>query len=277
MSLQTQTDFRQHYETLGLTPDADWRQVQSAYRQLLIRWHPDRHRHNNTLHEHATRHFIGLTTAFNELRSFQREHQRLPLQAGNDHSRDPSEPVRAATDTSPQSVKTAAAGSATMTAADTVTAANTSASGSVSGKRREKADAAVSSASEKDALSAKNTRRSAKHPKSKNRIDRIEKPVEGISYSTLELSDEQLQNASLVRGGGKPGLLGKLKDLSGQRQYQMVGALIGLMLFVILLVVVLDKTNSNWRHNEASRIVIESGVSEFVRPPDEILRGRSGE
>jgi len=75
------TDFKNCYETLGLTPDADWRLVQSTYRQLLIRWHPDRHQENKVTADHAKQHFISLSTSFNALRDFQRQHKRLPLQS----------------------------------------------------------------------------------------------------------------------------------------------------------------------------------------------------
>ena len=274
MSLQT--EFKQHYKTLGLPPDADWQQVQASYRQLLIRWHPDRHRHNSTLHEHATQHFIGLTTAFNELRSFQRQHNRLPLQDGSTYAAAGSADQTAHSNSSHAQVDAVATADSRVDkhAGVAIGSGNKSAPSNQRRQRRASAtrtdnNPATSTVSEKE------KRRAAKQPTRSTVSDTVAKPVEGVSYSTFQLSDEQLQQASLVGGSAKPGLLSQIKTLSGQRQYQMAGLIIGLMLFVILLMVVLDKTSSNSRHNEASSIVIESGVSEFVRPPDDILRGRT--
>lgn len=265
MSLQT--EFKEHYKTLGLAPDADWKQVQASYRQLLIRWHPDRHRHNSTLHEHATTHFIGLTTAFNELRNFQRQHNRLPLQSGL------VEGIGTVDINPPAQQRDATSASAAAARAPGAGAKNQTTNNSAINRHSK----AAPDRPARDGGAGKEKRRSTQQTVSTSLDEKVAKPVNGVSYSTFQLSDEQLQKASLVGGSSKPGLFNKLKTLLGQRQYQMAGVIVGLTLIVILLVVVLDKTNSNWRQNEASRIVIESGVSEFVRPADDILRGRSNE
>jgi len=214
------TDFKNCYETLGLTPEADWRKVQSTYRQLLIRWHPDRHRENNVSEDDAKQHFISLSTSFNALRDFQREHKRLPLQSAVDSNL--SEPPI-----------------------------------SQSGEYRQVNAAAI-----------KRKRQQAEIQKERLRKHQQNAP-------TFDLSDEQLMDASLVKASARPSFKEQLKQIRSRRRVMTGLTILLVFLLALLLFFVLDSTNSAWRHNEAKRIVIEKGPSEFDMPAEDILRGRS--
>jgi len=215
------TDFKNCYETLGLTPDADWRKVQSTYRQLLIRWHPDRHRENNVTEDHAKQHFISLSTSFNALRDFHRQHKRLPLQ---------------------------------QSAADTTFSEPPI---SQSGDYRQVNAAAI-----------KRKRQQAEAQKERLRKHQQNAP-------DFDLSDEQLMDASLVKASSRPSFKEQLNDIRSKRHVMTGLAILLVLMLALLLFFVLDSTNSAWRHDEAKRIVIEKGPSEFDMPAEDVLRGRS--
>jgi len=221
------TDFKNCYETLGLTPDADWRLVQSTYRQLLIRWHPDRHQENKVTADHAKQHFISLSTSFNALRDFQRQHKRLPLQSEIDPA--VSETSRSYPNDGPHV-----------------------------GHRPDTGSAA----------SNKPTRHAAELQRERLKERRRNTPA-------FDLSDEQLMDASLVKAGSRPSFKEKLQKIRSMRR-AMTGLAIALVLLLaVLIFFILDNSNSNRRHNEAKRIVIENGPSEFTMAPEDILRGRT--
>ena len=67
------TDPAGHFE---LTSESDWEDVQSQYRHLVQRWHPDRH--PPASRDRAQAKFIEITTAFKRLRRHYGEHGRLP-------------------------------------------------------------------------------------------------------------------------------------------------------------------------------------------------------
>jgi len=193
------TDFKNCYETLGLTPDADWRKVQSTYRQLLIRWHPDRHRENNVTEDHAKQHFISLSTSFNALRDFHRQHKRLPLQQSDVDTTFSEPPI------------------------------------SQSGDYRQVNAAAI-----------KRKRQQAEAQK-----ERLRKHQQSPSFKE------------------------QLNDIRSKRHVMTGLAILLVLMLALLLFFVLDSTNSAWRHDEAKRIVIEKGPSEFDMPAEDVLRGRS--
>lgn len=218
------TDFKNCYETLGLTPDADWRMVQSTYRHLLIRWHPDRHQENNVTADHAKQHFISLSTSFNALRDFQREHKRLPLQS--------------AVESPLSEARNAPSGEYQSGSWDANTALN------------------------------KQTRETAELKRERLRERRRNAP-------TFDLSDEQLMDASLVKASSRPSFKERLTEIRSMSR-AMTGLAIALVLLLaVFLFFILDSTNSAWRHDEAKRIVIEKGPSEFTMAPEDVLRGRA--
>lgn len=211
------TDFKNCYETLGLTPDADWSMVQKTYRKLLIRWHPDRYQENNVTADHAKQHFISLSTSFNALRDFQREHKRLPLQS----AANPEYPA-----------SKAHTGNARSHPAN------------------------------------KSPRQTAELQRERLRKRRQNAP-------TFDLSDEQLMDASLVKASSRPSFQERLKHIRSMRRLMTGIAIAMVLLFAVFLFFILDSTNSAWRHDEAKRIVIEKGPSEFTMPAEDVLRGRA--
>jgi len=263
-------DFNQCYKNLGLSPEADWQQVQSKYRQLLIRWHPDRHRHNKTLHKHATQHFIILTAAFNELRDYHRVHNRLPLQAevAGVNQTDVAAVAVGIDDTS-------------------VAGSNRNPENSQSGKSNTAESISIPKASKgnKESASAGKSTfsrvSSAVAPRTVSGVERTGQLNESQtaqqtrkrSASTnatrthsFNLSDEQLKDASLVKANTRPGPKEKLRHWLSKPSVVTVVAILSLLALGMLLVLVLDITGSKMRQNEANRIVIENGKSVPVQP-----------
>ena len=72
--------FEQEYQLLELEPSANWKGAQDNYRRLVHVWHPDRYAQRPRERIHAQQQFIELTKAFNNLRTFYRENQRLPFE-----------------------------------------------------------------------------------------------------------------------------------------------------------------------------------------------------
>lgn len=91
MNTDVNINFNAQYKTLGLEKTADWDSVQRAYRKLVNKWHPDRHQGSPDAAAEAEQHFILITRAFNILRDFNRENNRLPLQAAKEKARGPQE------------------------------------------------------------------------------------------------------------------------------------------------------------------------------------------
>ncbi len=72
--------FERDYQMLELDRDADWKEARESYRRLVNRWHPDRFAARPREKQHAQTRFIEVTKSYNNLRSFHRDHHRLPLQ-----------------------------------------------------------------------------------------------------------------------------------------------------------------------------------------------------
>lgn len=72
--------FEHDYQTLELSRDAGWIEARQSYRRLVNRWHPDRFASRPREKHLAQSRFIEVTKAYNNLRAFHREHNRLPLQ-----------------------------------------------------------------------------------------------------------------------------------------------------------------------------------------------------
>lgn len=73
-------EFEQEYQQLELDPSADWKNAQANYRRLVHIWHPDRYAQRPREKIHAQQQFIELTKAFNNLRTFYRENNRMPFE-----------------------------------------------------------------------------------------------------------------------------------------------------------------------------------------------------
>jgi len=84
--------FQQDYQLLELNPVDDWDKATRNYRRLVHVWHPDRYAQRPRERIHAQQHFIELTKAFNNLRSFYRENHRLPFEAIKQSVADSPEP-----------------------------------------------------------------------------------------------------------------------------------------------------------------------------------------
>jgi len=72
-------DYEPCYRVLGLSADADWDAVRTAYRRLAQRFHPDRHNQGDIESEDR---FKEINNAFRLLSTYYREHGRLPGRDG---------------------------------------------------------------------------------------------------------------------------------------------------------------------------------------------------
>jgi len=72
--------FERDYQMLELDRDASWADARVSYKRLVNRWHPDRFNSRPREKQHAQERFIEVTKSYNNLRTFHRDHSRLPLQ-----------------------------------------------------------------------------------------------------------------------------------------------------------------------------------------------------
>jgi len=72
--------FERDYQMLELDRDASWADARHNYKRLVNRWHPDRFAARPREKQHAQGRFIEVTKSYNNLRTFHRQHSRLPLQ-----------------------------------------------------------------------------------------------------------------------------------------------------------------------------------------------------
>lgn len=75
-----QHDFKSDYEQLELDDRASWEQAKTNYRRLVHLWHPDRYAQRPRERTHAQQQFILLTKSYDNLKSFERENNRLPFE-----------------------------------------------------------------------------------------------------------------------------------------------------------------------------------------------------
>jgi len=80
------------YDLLNLQPGDGWDKARANYRQLVNQCHPDRFAQRPRERAHAQQEFIELTKAFNTLRNFQRENNRMPFDRVTQASKDPVKP-----------------------------------------------------------------------------------------------------------------------------------------------------------------------------------------
>ena len=254
-------DFNKCYRNLGLSPEADWQQVQSKYRQLLIRWHPDRHRHNKTLHKHATQHFIILTAAFNELRDYHRVHNRLPLQAEVAGVNQTDVAAIAGSNRNPENTP-----SGRSNTAESISVPKTSKGNNESASCGESTFSRVSSAVAPRTVSGVQQTGQSNESNTARQTRKRSASTNTPRANAFNLSDEQLQDASLVKANTRPGLKEWLRHWLSKPSVVTVVAILSLLALGMLLVLVLDITGSKMRQNEANRIVIENGNSAPAQP-----------
>jgi len=72
--------FQHNYQLLELKPGSDWAMAKNNYRRLVHACHPDRFAQQPRERIHAQQQFIELTKAFNSLRTFYRENNRMPFE-----------------------------------------------------------------------------------------------------------------------------------------------------------------------------------------------------
>lgn len=71
-------DFLQCYQTLDLEPGCSWTELQSAYRRLVQKWHPDRHQNHPDMHQLAAQRILELNEAFETLSQHHTRYGYLP-------------------------------------------------------------------------------------------------------------------------------------------------------------------------------------------------------
>ena len=72
--------FQENYKLLQLDSQANWETANRNYRRLVHAWHPDKFAQRPREKEYAQQRFIELTKAFNNLRTYYRQYQRMPYQ-----------------------------------------------------------------------------------------------------------------------------------------------------------------------------------------------------
>jgi len=72
--------YTQSYETLGLRPEAGWKELKLAYRRRVREWHPDRFQGDDQRKKRADEKTKAINSAYKELSDYYRRHGALPLQ-----------------------------------------------------------------------------------------------------------------------------------------------------------------------------------------------------
>lgn len=90
-------NFQRCYELLGMQPGCTWDELQSSYRRLVQKWHPDRYEQHPEQQQIAALRMQEFNEAFSILSEFRRQYGYLPIQM-------PAEtpPPRAETPTEPR-------------------------------------------------------------------------------------------------------------------------------------------------------------------------------
>lgn len=73
-------DLLQCYDTLGLRPECGWRELQSGYRRLVQKWHPDRYQQHPDQQHVAAHRMLEINEAYGVLAQYYREHGELPFE-----------------------------------------------------------------------------------------------------------------------------------------------------------------------------------------------------
>ena len=73
-------DLLQCYDKLGLTPECGWRELQSGYRRLVQKWHPDRWQQHPDQQHVAAHRMLEINEAYGILAQYYRQHGELPFE-----------------------------------------------------------------------------------------------------------------------------------------------------------------------------------------------------
>ena len=74
-------DLLQCYDKLGLTPECGWRELQSGYRRLVQKWHPDRWQQHPDQQHVAAHRMLEINEAYGILAQYYRQHGELPFES----------------------------------------------------------------------------------------------------------------------------------------------------------------------------------------------------
>ena len=72
------SDYSRHYAVLRVTHDIDWKALRARYKRLIGQWHPDRFPAHGSERELAEEHSKQITTAYQALERYYRDHGVLP-------------------------------------------------------------------------------------------------------------------------------------------------------------------------------------------------------
>lgn len=78
MSTTLQQQLEQCLVTLDVGPDSNWKDIETQYRQLIQRWHPDRH--IDAKDKVAENKFIEINSAYKLIREHYRKNGAIPRQ-----------------------------------------------------------------------------------------------------------------------------------------------------------------------------------------------------
>lgn len=73
------TDFYEYYVLLNIPPGATWRDLKTAYRSQMRKWHPDRFPEDSSDRQRAEERTKSINYAYDQLARYHREHGQLPL------------------------------------------------------------------------------------------------------------------------------------------------------------------------------------------------------
>jgi hypothetical protein len=96
-TLHDDTNFLDAYLTLGVEPGASWPEIKLSFRKKTFEWHPDREYNrqsqqttqNNNL---AKDNFIRLCQAYQQLKTYQKQHGKMPIEIKKSSTLKPSTP-----------------------------------------------------------------------------------------------------------------------------------------------------------------------------------------
>lgn len=73
-------DILQCYQKLGLKPECGWKELQSGYRRLVQKWHPDRYQQHPDQQHVAAHRMLEINEAYGILAQYYRQHGQLPFE-----------------------------------------------------------------------------------------------------------------------------------------------------------------------------------------------------
>ncbi|HEY9199504.1 MAG TPA: DnaJ domain-containing protein [Gammaproteobacteria bacterium] len=73
-------DLLQCYQKLGLKPECGWKELQSGYRRLVQKWHPDRYQQHPDQQHVAAHRMLEINEAYGILAQYYRQHGQLPFE-----------------------------------------------------------------------------------------------------------------------------------------------------------------------------------------------------